>query len=195
MLLKFVHNSGLKKKKNYFFNFPCIFYFHSGNDVIPEDTSEVAQSESCDLNQISLDSTDRIISTDSHNTDATMVPTYPDGSINYDGIIIILFIFFFIANVIVNNYLIFQLFMKTKMKLMVILLKIFNLHLHYFFSYFFFISCVSVTLQGSVVKHLISQVKIGMDLTKVALPTFILEKRSLLEMYADYLAHPDLFLK
>lgn len=54
---------------------------------------------------------------------------------------------------------------------------------------------VSVTMQGSVVTHLISQVKIGMDLTKVALPTFILEKRSLLEMYADYLAHPDLFLK
>lgn len=50
-------------------------------------------------------------------------------------------------------------------------------------------------MQGSVVTHLISQVKIGMDLTKVALPTFILEKRSLLEMYADYLAHPDLFLK
>lgn len=52
-----------------------------------------------------------------------------------------------------------------------------------------------MTMQGSVVTHLISQVKIGMDLTKVALPTFILEKRSLLEMYADYLAHPDLFLK
>lgn len=53
----------------------------------------------------------------------------------------------------------------------------------------------TVTMQGSVVTHLISQVKIGMDLTKVALPTFILERRSLLEMYADYLAHPDLFLK
>lgn len=50
-------------------------------------------------------------------------------------------------------------------------------------------------MQGSVVTHLISQVKIGMDLTKVTLPTFILERRSLLEMYADHLAHPDLFLK
>ncbi|XP_021918104.1 oxysterol-binding protein-related protein 9 isoform X2 [Zootermopsis nevadensis] len=47
---------------------------------------------------------------------------------------------------------------------------------------------------GSVVSHLISQVKIGMDLTKVVLPTFILERRSLLEMYADYFAHPDIFV-
>lgn len=38
---------------------------------------------------------------------------------------------------------------------------------------------------GSVVTHLLSQVKIGMDLTKVVLPTFILERRSLLEMYVD----------
>lgn len=48
---------------------------------------------------------------------------------------------------------------------------------------------------GSVVTHLLSQVKIGMDLTKVALPTFILERRSLLEMYADYFAHPDQFVR
>ncbi|KAI1292631.1 Oxysterol-binding protein-related protein 9 [Halotydeus destructor] len=49
--------------------------------------------------------------------------------------------------------------------------------------------------QGSVISHLISQVKIGMDLTKVVLPTFILERRSLLEMYADFFAHPDLFVR
>ncbi|XP_063778358.1 oxysterol-binding protein-related protein 10 isoform X5 [Pseudophryne corroboree] len=48
--------------------------------------------------------------------------------------------------------------------------------------------------QRSVILHLISQLKLGMDLTKVALPTFILEKRSLLEMYANFMAHPDLFL-
>lgn len=48
---------------------------------------------------------------------------------------------------------------------------------------------------GSVVTHLLSQVKIGMDLTKVALPTFILERRSLLEMYADYFTHPDQFVR
>lgn len=54
---------------------------------------------------------------------------------------------------------------------------------------------LSMESHGNVVTHLLSQVKIGMDLTKVVLPTFILERRSLLEMYADYFAHPDLFLK
>lgn len=34
-----------------------------------------------------------------------------------------------------------------------------------------------------------------MDLTKITLPTFILERRSLLEMYADFFAHTDLFLE
>ncbi|KAE9418547.1 hypothetical protein Angca_007525, partial [Angiostrongylus cantonensis] len=47
---------------------------------------------------------------------------------------------------------------------------------------------------GSVLVHLLSQVSIGMDLTKVTLPTFILERRSLLEMYADFFAHPDAFI-
>lgn len=56
-------------------------------------------------------------------------------------------------------------------------------------------SDISMESQGSVVTHLLSQVKIGMDLTKVVLPTFILERRSLLEMYADYFAHPDMFIK
>ena len=51
----------------------------------------------------------------------------------------------------------------------------------------------SLESQGSVIKHLLSQIRIGMDLTKVVLPTFILERRSLLEMYADFFAHPDLF--
>lgn len=51
----------------------------------------------------------------------------------------------------------------------------------------------SLESHGSVIKHLISQIRIGMDLTKVVLPTFILERRSLLEMYADFFAHPDLF--
>uniref|UniRef100_A0A023F2L0 Oxysterol-binding protein n=2 Tax=Triatoma infestans TaxID=30076 RepID=A0A023F2L0_TRIIF len=54
---------------------------------------------------------------------------------------------------------------------------------------------ISMESQGSVVTHLLSQVKIGMDLTKVVLPTFILERRSLLEMYADYFAHPDMFVR
>ncbi|GMS99044.1 hypothetical protein PENTCL1PPCAC_21219, partial [Pristionchus entomophagus] len=47
---------------------------------------------------------------------------------------------------------------------------------------------------GSVLVHLLSQVSVGMDLTKVTLPTFILERRSLLEMYADFFAHPDAFI-
>ncbi|XP_069126896.1 oxysterol-binding protein-related protein 9-like isoform X2 [Argopecten irradians] len=53
----------------------------------------------------------------------------------------------------------------------------------------------SLEKHGSIIAHLLSQVRIGMDLTKVVLPTFILERRSLLEMYADFFAHPDLFIK
>ena len=48
---------------------------------------------------------------------------------------------------------------------------------------------------GSVVSHLLSQLRIGMDLTRVVLPTFILERRSLLEMYADFFSHSDLFAR
>lgn len=74
--------------------------------------------------------------------------------------------------------------------------------------------------QRSIILHLLSQLKLGMDLTRVCtetrslelrlcrtkflnlilyfsqvvLPTFILEKRSLLEMYANFMAHPDMFL-
>ncbi|XP_021930327.1 oxysterol-binding protein-related protein 11-like isoform X2 [Zootermopsis nevadensis] len=46
----------------------------------------------------------------------------------------------------------------------------------------------------SVILHLLSQLKLGMDLTRVVLPTFILEKRSLLEMFADCMGHPQLFV-
>ncbi|XP_029359577.1 oxysterol-binding protein-related protein 10-like [Echeneis naucrates] len=48
--------------------------------------------------------------------------------------------------------------------------------------------------QQSIIIHLLSQLKIGMDLTRVVLPTFILETRSLLEMYANFMAHPNMFL-
>ncbi|CAH1773458.1 unnamed protein product [Owenia fusiformis] len=51
----------------------------------------------------------------------------------------------------------------------------------------------SLSEHGSIISHLLSQVRLGMDLTKIVLPTFILEKRSLLEMFSDFLAHPDLF--
>ncbi len=53
---------------------------------------------------------------------------------------------------------------------------------------------VDMKSHGSVITHLLSQVRIGMDLTKIVLPTFILERRSLLEMYSDFFAHPDLFV-
>uniref|UniRef100_A0A0B6ZH51 Oxysterol-binding protein n=1 Tax=Arion vulgaris TaxID=1028688 RepID=A0A0B6ZH51_9EUPU len=53
----------------------------------------------------------------------------------------------------------------------------------------------SMEQHGSIIGHLLSQVRIGMDLTKVVLPTFILERRSLLEMFADFFAHPDAFYK
>ena len=45
----------------------------------------------------------------------------------------------------------------------------------------------------SIIMHMLSQARVGMDLTRITLPTFILEKRSLLEMYAEFFAHPDLF--
>ncbi|MED6259926.1 Oxysterol-binding protein- protein 11 [Ataeniobius toweri] len=52
----------------------------------------------------------------------------------------------------------------------------------------------AVEEERSVILHLLSQLKLGMDLTRVVLPTFILEKRSLLEMYADFMSHPELFV-
>ena len=50
-----------------------------------------------------------------------------------------------------------------------------------------------VQANKSVIMHMLSQVRVGMDLTRIVLPTFILERRSLLEMYAELFAHPDLF--
>nr|XP_054757602.1 oxysterol-binding protein-related protein 11-like isoform X1 [Lytechinus pictus] len=47
----------------------------------------------------------------------------------------------------------------------------------------------------SIILHLLSQLKLGMDLTKVVLPTFILERRSLLEMFADFMALPHMFAR
>lgn len=45
---------------------------------------------------------------------------------------------------------------------------------------------------GSILLHLISQLRIGMDLSKVTLPTFVLEPRSMLERITDFLSYPDL---
>lgn len=51
-----------------------------------------------------------------------------------------------------------------------------------------------VQFECSIVRHMLGQVKIGMDLSKITLPTFILERRSLLEMYADHFAHSQQFV-
>ena len=45
---------------------------------------------------------------------------------------------------------------------------------------------------STLILSLLKQVKIGMDLSRVALPTFILEPRSMLEKLSDYLTHADL---
>lgn len=45
---------------------------------------------------------------------------------------------------------------------------------------------------GTILLHLISQLRIGMDLSKVTLPTFVLEPRSMLERITDFLSYPDL---
>lgn len=72
-----------------------MFFFlsHSGTESVPENTGNLTQSASSDLNQISTDTTDRTIANmskkkDSYSKDNIIVPTYSDGSINYDGTII-----------------------------------------------------------------------------------------------------------
>ena len=46
--------------------------------------------------------------------------------------------------------------------------------------------------EGSIIMSLISQLRIGMDLQRVAFPTFVLEPRSMLERITDFMSHPDL---
>ncbi|KAG8744915.1 hypothetical protein FRC10_009285 [Ceratobasidium sp. 414] len=46
--------------------------------------------------------------------------------------------------------------------------------------------------EGSIVVSIISQLRIGMDLQRVAFPTFVLEPRSMLERITDFMSHPDL---
>lgn len=46
--------------------------------------------------------------------------------------------------------------------------------------------------QGNVLSHLISQLRPGADLSRVTLPTFILEPRSMLERITKYNTHSDL---
>lgn len=67
------------------------FFFSSGSDTVSENSGNLAHSGSSDLNQMSIDSTDRNIVNMTKKKDSSSkdneVPTYPDGSINYDGII------------------------------------------------------------------------------------------------------------
>lgn len=46
--------------------------------------------------------------------------------------------------------------------------------------------------EGSIITALISQLRVGMDLSKVTFPTFVLEPRSMLERITDFMSHPDL---
>ncbi|KAF2273117.1 uncharacterized protein EI97DRAFT_384313 [Westerdykella ornata] len=48
--------------------------------------------------------------------------------------------------------------------------------------------------QGSMLMHIISQLRPGADLSRVTLPTFILEPRSMLERITNFMAHPETLL-
>ncbi|CAD6504046.1 BgTH12-05783 [Blumeria graminis f. sp. triticale] len=48
--------------------------------------------------------------------------------------------------------------------------------------------------QGNVLTHIISQLRPGADLSRVVLPTFILEPRSMLERITNFMAHPEFLL-
>lgn len=45
-----------------------------------------------------------------------------------------------------------------------------------------------------VLSHIISQLRPGADLSRVTLPTFILEPRSMLERITNFMAHPEILL-
>ncbi|KAF8624819.1 hypothetical protein AX15_005706 [Amanita polypyramis BW_CC] len=46
--------------------------------------------------------------------------------------------------------------------------------------------------EGSIITSIISQLRVGMDLSRVTFPTFVLEPRSMLERITDFMSHPDL---
>lgn len=46
--------------------------------------------------------------------------------------------------------------------------------------------------EGSVVYHLLGQLHFGMSLSRITLPTFILETRSTIERFTDWMAHADI---
>jgi hypothetical protein len=57
--------------------------------------------------------------------------------------------------------------------------------------------CVEVLEEDnrSIIMGLISQLRKGTDLSRVTLPTFVLEPRSMLEKLSDFMSHPDIVIK
>ncbi|KAH9828489.1 putative OSBP family protein [Teratosphaeria destructans] len=49
--------------------------------------------------------------------------------------------------------------------------------------------------QGNVLSHIISQLRPGADLSRVTLPTFILEPRSMLERITNFMSHPEALIE
>jgi hypothetical protein len=47
----------------------------------------------------------------------------------------------------------------------------------------------------SIIMGLIAQVRKGTDLSRITLPTFVLEPRSMLEKITDFMSHPELCVK
>ena len=47
----------------------------------------------------------------------------------------------------------------------------------------------------SVIGHIVKSLMPGQDLTRVQIPSFFLESRSLLERMADMMMHPDLLVE
>ncbi|ETN37551.1 uncharacterized protein HMPREF1541_07173 [Cyphellophora europaea CBS 101466] len=48
--------------------------------------------------------------------------------------------------------------------------------------------------QNNVLSHIIAQLRPGADLSRITLPTFILEERSMLERITNFMAHPETLL-
>src|ERR1700738_4215879 len=55
--------------------------------------------------------------------------------------------------------------------------------------------CLFANRDKNILLHLISQLRPGMDLTRVTLPTFVLEPKSMLERITNFMQHPELLLE
>lgn len=49
--------------------------------------------------------------------------------------------------------------------------------------------------QGSIIMGIIAQLRKGSDLSKITLPTFVLEPRSMCERMTDFMAHSELLAR